>query len=213
MRHNNVLPNVHLRKDWQRRVKTWFDQAQQKSSRRRARSAKAAAIAPRPVDGSLRPVVRCPTVKYNTKVRAGRGFTLAELKVAGINRKQARTIGISVDHRRRNRSQESLNANAERLKAYKARLVVLPRKTKSPKKGDTPATELAKLKTVKSIQSAMPVKKPAKIVTEVRAVTDAEKAFQAYSTLRKAWTDAKLFGVRDKRAKERAVEEAEKAAK
>ncbi len=42
---------------------------------------KAAAVAPRPVDGTLRPAVRCPTFKYNMKMRAGRGFTLEELKV------------------------------------------------------------------------------------------------------------------------------------
>ena len=41
---------------------------------------KAAAVAPRPVD-LLRPVVRCPTIKHNRRLRAGKGFTLAELKV------------------------------------------------------------------------------------------------------------------------------------
>lgn len=29
----------------------------------------------------LRPIVRCPSLKYNRRVRAGRGFTLEELKV------------------------------------------------------------------------------------------------------------------------------------
>ena len=47
---------------------------------------RAAAVAPRPL-GAARPVVRCPTNKYNTRVRAGRGFTLDELKQAGITRK------------------------------------------------------------------------------------------------------------------------------
>lgn len=42
------------------------------------------------------------------RVRAGRGFTFEELKAAGIAKKQALTIGIPVDHRRRNRSEESL---------------------------------------------------------------------------------------------------------
>ncbi len=51
-----------------------------KRRRREARLAKAAAVAPRPVD-KLRPVVRCPTIKYNSRVRPGRGFTLSELKV------------------------------------------------------------------------------------------------------------------------------------
>ena len=42
------------------------------------------------------------------KLRLGRGFTLAELREAKIAPKLARTIGISVDHRRRNRCTESL---------------------------------------------------------------------------------------------------------
>lgn len=49
--------------------------------RRKARQAKARLVAPRPVAGPLRPQVRCPTIRYHTKVRAGRGFTLEELKV------------------------------------------------------------------------------------------------------------------------------------
>ena len=67
MKHNNVLPNAHFKKDWDRRVKTWFDQAGQKRRRR-----------------LLRPVVRCPTQKYNMKTRLGRGFTLRELKVGSV---------------------------------------------------------------------------------------------------------------------------------
>ena len=37
---------------------------------------------PRPVAGSLRPAVRPPTQRYNMKLRAGKGFTLEELKVS-----------------------------------------------------------------------------------------------------------------------------------
>lgn len=46
-----------------------------------ARAEKAKAVFPRPVAGSLKPVVRGQTVKYNMKSRLGRGFTLEELKV------------------------------------------------------------------------------------------------------------------------------------
>jgi large subunit ribosomal protein L13e len=81
LKHNNQLPNQHFRKQWDRRVKTWFDQAGRKKSRRIARVQKAGRIAPRPIDGLLRPAVRCPTVRYNMKLRSGRGFTLEELKV------------------------------------------------------------------------------------------------------------------------------------
>ncbi len=80
VKHNNVVPNNHFRKDWQRFVKTWFDQPAKASARRAARLAKAKRVYPRPVN-ALRPVVRAPTVKYNTKIRAGRGFTLEELRV------------------------------------------------------------------------------------------------------------------------------------
>lgn len=80
MKHNNVLPNGHFRKHWQERVKTWFDQAGRKKRRRSARIEKAKRLAPRPAE-MLRPAVHCPTVKYNTRLRAGRGFTLEEIKV------------------------------------------------------------------------------------------------------------------------------------
>ena len=105
-----------VRRRWADRVKMWFDQPAAKQRRRDARKAKAAAIAPRPVAGALRPVVRAQTVRYNTRVRAGRGFTLAELKEAGVNPKLAPTIGIAVDHRRTNKSVQSLQANVARLK-------------------------------------------------------------------------------------------------
>ncbi|KAJ2846068.1 60S ribosomal protein L13, partial [Coemansia brasiliensis] len=71
---NKQLPNVHLRKEWDLRVRTWFNQPGRKLRRRNARVAKAAKIAPRPLE-LLRPAVRCPTVKYNRKTRIGRGFT------------------------------------------------------------------------------------------------------------------------------------------
>ena len=47
-----------------------------------ARQEKAVKIFPRPASGSLRPVVHGQTIKYNMKVRAGKGFTLEELKVS-----------------------------------------------------------------------------------------------------------------------------------
>lgn len=137
LKHNNQLPNQHFRKDWQLRVKTWFNQPGRKLRRRRNRIKKAELIAPRPIDGLLRPAVRCQTVKYNTKLRLGRGFTLDELKEAGIRRKEARSIGIAVDHRRRNKSLESLQLNAQRLSEYKAKLIVFPKKANKPKAGDS----------------------------------------------------------------------------
>lgn len=46
---------------------------------------------------------------------------------------EAKAIGIPVDHRRKNRSEESLKINVERVKAYRERLVVMPRRNKKNK--------------------------------------------------------------------------------
>merc|ERR1711918_267768 len=60
---------------------------------------KAAAVAPRPVAGSLRSLVHPPTARYNSKVRVGRGFSLAEIKAAGLGKREAQSLGIAVDYR------------------------------------------------------------------------------------------------------------------
>jgi large subunit ribosomal protein L13e len=58
-------------------------------------------------------------------------------QAAGINRDFARSIGISVDHRRKNKNIEGLQANVQRLKEYKSKLILFPRKMSKPKKGDS----------------------------------------------------------------------------
>ncbi|KAK9240666.1 ribosomal protein L13e [Lipomyces kononenkoae] len=201
-----ILSN-HFRKHWQTRVRVHFDQPGRKLRRRTARTKKAALIAPRPVD-SLRPVVRAPTVRYNRRVRAGKGFTLEELKIAGIPRKFAKTVGIAVDHRRQNRSVEGLEANVARLKEYQAKLILFPRKAGKPKKGDSEASEVASATQV-STAAVLPIVQSVPEF-EPRIVTEEAKAFNAYATLRKARSDARLVGVREKRAKAKAEEAAEK---
>ena len=88
-KRNQMIPNAHFHKDWDTYVKTWFNQPARKERRRKARGLKAAKVAPRPVK-ALRPIVRCPTFKYNIKDRAGRGFTLEELKGAGLTKNMVR---------------------------------------------------------------------------------------------------------------------------
>jgi len=107
MKHNNVIPNAHFNKKWQLHVRTWFDQPGRKARRHQKRLNKAQRVAPRPAKGALRPVVHSTTRRYNMKVRAGRGFSLDEIRAAGLHPTYARTIGISVDHRRRNKSTEA----------------------------------------------------------------------------------------------------------
>jgi large subunit ribosomal protein L13e len=196
---HNFLPNQHFGKHWQEYVRTWHDQPGRKKRRRVARQKKATLIAPRPVAGPLRPVVRCPTFKYNTKVRAGRGFTLDELKAAGIGIKYAKTIGIAVDHRRKNRSTESLQSNVQRLKEYKSKLIVFPKKQSKPKQGDS---EEADLSVAAQLQGPIIPIVASKPVNKARLITDEEKARSAFRTMRVARSNARLIGIRAKRAKQ-----------
>jgi len=208
MKHNNQIDNQHFRKDWQRRVVQNLNQPAQKLRRRIARKAKAQKIAPRPI-GLLRPAVRCTTVKYNSKLRAGRGFTFDELKAAGINKLEARGIGIAVDHRRKNRSEEGFQANVRRLKFYKSKLVIFPRNPsqRRQKKGDSSAEEIAQIgaqnlsKTVLTISNR-------KSRPSARAITEEERNTTSTAVARKALVDGKLWGVRERRAKLKAEENA-----
>ena len=141
VRHNNMLPNVHLGKDWQEKVKTWFNQPGRKHRRQIKRAAKAAKVAPNPTH-TLKPIVRGQTNKYNNKIRLGRGFTKEELKKAGIlSLNYARSIGIAVDHRRKDTSNEAQTANVNRIKEYLAKMILYPRKKADKKAIVKEATE------------------------------------------------------------------------
>lgn len=191
---NNPIQKNHFRKQWQERVRVHLDQAGKKKSRRVARDLKAARVAPRPVD-QLRPIVRAPTVRYNRKVRAGRGFTFDELKAAGVAPKYARTVGIAVDHRRINRSVEGLEINVQRLKEYLGRLIVFPRASKN----EVEPTQAF------SIAAALPITNPATVIS-TGAVADVAST-DAYSTLRKAFSDKRHAGKREKKARDAAEAE------
>jgi large subunit ribosomal protein L13e len=209
VRHNNVIPNQHFHKKWQFYVKTWFNQPARKTRRQNARAEKAKRVFPRPVAGSLRPIVHGQTVRYNMKKRYGRGFTLDELKEAGIAKKLAPTIGIAVDHRRRNRSLESLQANVARLKAYKSKLVLFPRRVSKPKQGDA-STEDLKTVQQNTARRVLPLEHE-KAQSETVTISADMKAARAYYKLRLERTNAKLVGMRAKRAAEAAAEEKDKA--
>jgi len=195
-----MVPNGHFHKDWQRFVKTWFHQPMRKHRRHETRVKKARRIAPKPAAGPLRPVVRCPTIRYNMKVRPGRGFSLEELRGAKINKTFAQTIGIAVDHRRRNKNVEAIQENVQRLKEYKSKLILFPRNPKKPRKGD--ATE-AEVKLAKQLKGRLlPINKDVKS-EKPRAITAADKKFSAFVALRQARAFAKLVGIREKKRKEK----------
>ena len=209
VKHNNVVPNQHFHKDWQNRVKTWFDQAPRKKQRRLARAKKAAAISPRPAAGPLRPVVHCPTQRYNMKVRAGRGFSLEELKAAKISKKFARTIGIAVDHRRRNKSQESLQANVDRLKEYQSKLILFPRRGNKIRQGDASKEETEAASQLQG--TVLPIRAAAKEL-EYATITDEMKE-SAYTEIRNLRSVERHCGQWVKRKEEKAKEAAAKKKK
>jgi large subunit ribosomal protein L13e len=200
-KRNNILANAHFHKDWKRRVKTWFNQPARKARRAANRQAKAAAIAPRPTGGLLRPAVRCPSQRYNIRVRAGRGFSPAEIKAAGWNRREARQLGVAIDNRRRNSSVEGLQANVQRLKEYRSKLIVFGKKGSSAEECAT-ATQNAQL----------PVRQDYLFgeMDAPRAITEEEKKHSVFQAIRMARANKKLAGGRAKRARE--AEEAAKQA-
>jgi len=199
VKHNNVIPNIHCHKKYSAssrgplKVKLALDQATKKKSRRIKRAAKAAAIAPMPLE-KLRPVVHCPTQRYNAKVRLGRGFSLEEVKAAGLTATYARTIGIAVDHRRRNLSAEGMQANVDRLKEYLSKVVVFPKKKlANPKNGDS-GPELTKAAT-QLTGAIMPIVK-AKPEIVMAEITDEMKNATVYTTMRVARKETKVDGFR-----------------
>ena len=171
---NNRVPNDHLRKDWYKRVKTYFDTPAKASARAASRSLKAKKLAPRPNE-TLRPLVHCPTVRYNRRQRLGRGFTSEELKAAGIDSSRARFMGIAVDTRRSHLKDEVVKqANVDRLKAYVSRLVRVKKGETLPESVDS--TQLF----------ALP--KPTKEV-EMRAISDEAKNAELFKEKREKFTN------------------------
>ena len=207
--HNNRLPDVHLRKTiWKRHVKTWFNQPANKKSRRLARETKAARVNPRPID-KLRPLVQCPTIKYNSKQRFGKGFTHEELRKAGLTAAFARTVGIAVDHRRVNQNVAVLEANVARLESYKSKLILFPRKEGKQKQGEIPdstaervasATQATASHALFNVPAANPRTKRVAISDELKN----QKVYQKQRTVR---TNSKYTGAREERARKAAEEE------
>ena len=197
VKHNNVVPNIHCHKKYCQssrgplKVRLTLNQAGKKKSRRLARAAKAAAIAPRPLQ-LLRPAVQCQTQRYSAKTRLGKGFTLEELKAAGLTARYARTVGIAVDHRRTNKSAESLAANVARLEEYKSKLIVFPKKRLSKvKNGDSSAEECKAATQFKG--TVLPL---AKASNEIVMDAVPSQEVSAFTQMRVARKETKVAGYR-----------------
>ena len=140
----------------------------------------------------------------------GQKIRLTIIQEAGIPRKLAPTIGISVDSRRQNLSTESLTVNVARLKAYQARLILFPRKLGQHKKGDASKEEVSGAKnTVSSVKLGLPIIHANTEIKEIKKSKLPEAVEGgAYRKLREARSEARNIGKREKRAKEKADEAA-----
>jgi large subunit ribosomal protein L13e len=170
------------------------------------------------------------------KTRYGRGFTLEELRLAGLNPQFARSVGISADHRRQDTSLEMRDMNVKRLKAYLAKLILFPSKTsrQAAKKAAAPKAPEAKAdqkprkpllpEATSEKQASAPAKEqmtdkivmPAqdpKLREKPQSITAEMKAAKTYYRLRFEKTKAKFAGIREKRAKIAQKEAEEKATK
>ena len=158
----------------------------------------------------MRPVVRGQTNRYNGKIKIGRGFTVRELSEAGINGlSYARSLGISVDTRRKDTSNETLKLNAGRLKDYVNRMVLYPKKNKYEKK---PAVKEANADTLQSADSKFQNTHPHVIALPKpeagfswSKMTPELKNASAYKTLRTEWKTASGFYKRQEERKKKAA--------
>lgn len=125
-------------------------------------------------------------------------------QAAGIPKRFAKSIGIAVDYRRKNRSLESLQENTARLKAYKANLVLFPRKGGKPAAGEASEEELKAV-----VQHTGPIMPAVAATPELELVPAASLAGRgsAFKKLRRARINSRLNGLRKKKAAERAAAE------
>ena len=138
---SKTLANARFNKKINLKVRTYFSQPAKKLRRRQRRAERCRKLGPNPTH-SLRPAVRGMSRRYNNKIRLGRGFTVAELKLAGIKGvNYARSIGISIDKRRRDTCSETQKVNAERIKEYINKMILYPRKKADKKPQIKEATE------------------------------------------------------------------------
>lgn len=101
------------------------------------------------------------------------------------------------------RSQESLQENAQRLKAYKSNLVIFPRNAKKPKAFETAGAGSTSA-VAQHKGTVMPISKAKPAVQMVKITSDMKSA-KVYNKLRLERVNARLVGVREKRVKEAAA--------
>lgn len=182
MGHNVAFTKIHRRKNDRRGpilVRHWFKEEARKERLRQARIKKAEAVFPRPVK-KLYPIVTCCSQRYNMKKRLGAGFSLAELKGANISVTRARQLGISVDKRRHNKSEESIALNVSRLQEYLKNIIIFnkntpPEEIKAAIQCKTTVMPIQKMTSPFSIGSVAEQDTPDNVFKYVKDIRDAPK--------------------------------------
>lgn len=101
-------------------------------------------------------------------------------------------------------------ANVERLKTYRSRVILFPRNSKKPTKNDASAEDVKAAKEAghgahaKHANVALPVSN--KVEIKEGKVADYKSEGSVYRKLRDSRSEARLVGVRAKRAAEKAEE-------
>jgi hypothetical protein len=68
-----------------------------------------------------------------------------------MNSKFAKTVGVAVDYRRRNKSIESVLLNAQRLKEYKSKLILFPINNKKKLRAGEATEEERKVRSIRFV--------------------------------------------------------------
>merc|ERR1739844_171284 len=116
--------------------------------------------------------------------------TLAELKDAGMSKKEAQSIGISID---------ALQLNVQRLKEYKAKLILFPVKASKPRKGDATKEDMDKASQM--VGTVMPLKVKASRIRPME-ITEDMKSYNVRAAISQARAYKRLHGIREKRKRD-----------
>jgi large subunit ribosomal protein L13e len=147
------------------------------------------------------------------RMRYGRGFTKAELKEAKVPLRLARTIGISFDKRRRNSSDPVFRANVNRVKEYRSRLILFPKRGRM-QLGDAPRKLRTKAKQLKKARDyVIPIKRKQLVFEKPRLVKRSEWKSNAYLKLRRARLQPRIISRKKREAAAAAAGETAKKGK
>ncbi len=123
------------------------------------------------------------------------------MKAVNLTRQYARSVGIAVDLRRKDTSNESLKLNEERLKEYLRKIILYPRKHASgykyDKKAVIPEAKEEQLnhpdaKSQNTTKHVIPLPKP-EVGYSWTNITKDMKDSSAYKTIRTEWKTASGF--------------------